>query len=387
MNIMPSLRKIHPGRLLVFLLLLLIGCDRKQEGDRIDFTYQKLQESTILDLASAYTIVKLETEENSRINFIQKTCIGNERIYVLNHLESRQEILEFTMDGTFLGKISSEGDQGRLSGISDFDLHPITGQLVLLDPEQSNLLLYDSDRKFQQKHPVAHGARELCFGMRGDKSYAVLHASPSMEEEDPGCEIYIYDEQIQLINRCLPYEEGLRSVFSNRSKLMKRKGKVLYLREGTGTMYAIGPKGCNRIAELDFPQPVLPLDKRYDALFSGKEDLSQYVFELDYFETNQTLLTAFSSTGGDFYGIYDKVADSSMLFNVSYDPDCFCSIKLNITGTSGEYFLVQIPRTKIKKVLEALDKDRSKCRNIEMFEVIEEMKPGENPILVLLELN
>lgn len=384
---MPCLRKIHPGKLLVFLFLLLLGCDRKQASDRIDFTYRKLQESTILDLASAYTIVKLETEEKSRINFIKKAVIANERIYVLNHFESRQEILEFSLDGNFIGKITGAKDQEKLSGISDFDIQPATGNLALLDSEQKEVLLYDQDRTFLQKHTVAAGARELSFGITGGKSIAALHAEPSKEAEGPGYEIFLYDENFQLVKSCFPYQEDLNTMFSKRSSLMKRDGRVLYLQEGTNNLYSLGTKGCNRIAELEFPKPVLPLDKRYDALFSGKEDLSQYVFELDYFETNQTLFTAFSGTGGDFYGIFDKTADSSMLYNVTYDPDCFCSIKIDIAGVSGDYFIVQIPRTKIKKVLSALDSDRSKCRNSEMFEVIEQMKPGENPILVLLELN
>ncbi|MCG6190769.1 6-bladed beta-propeller [Maribellus maritimus] len=370
------------------MIMLLYSCvDKGNKESNIDFSMQKLSESTFSETISNYSIVKLETAEESKINVITKVLINNEHIYVLNHWENRQEILIFSQAGDYIDKISSGNNSTKsFSGIIDFDIHPVTGDICLLDQKQKKLVFFKEDGRFVKSTPINYLAGEIAYGVKAGKVFVVLHTIQSDAESDINDEIIVYDENDKLLDTYFEYQKENQPLQNKRITLMKRGDNVMFLKEGTNTLYEIGLKKCDIKSTFTFPKPVLPVNKIYGAFFSGDVDVSQYVYDIDYFESDSILYTTFSSTDGDYIGIFNKETNCSTLYNMLLDPSCKCGIKIEIAGVYQNNFIVQIPRTKIADVLEVLDNGRTKCTNDEIFELIDNMKPGENPILLLLEL-
>ena len=384
----------RPGRLgknlIKFFVLIIFFSSCVDEGNKernIDFSMQKLSDFTFSETISNYSIVKLETAEESKINVITKVLINNEYIYVLNHWENRQEILIFSLAGNYIDKINSGNNStNSFSGIIDFDIHPVTGDICLLDQKQRKVVVFNKDERFVKSTPINCLAREIAYGVKAGKVFMVLHTIQSDAESDINDEIVVYDENDKLLDTYFEYQKENYPVQNKRVTLMKRGGNVMFLMEGTNSLYEIGPQKCNIKSTLVFPKPVLPADKVYGAFFSGEVDVSRYVYDIDYFESDSILYTTFSSTDGDYIGIFNKESNRSTLYNMLLDPSCKCGVKIEIAGIHENNFIVQIPRTKIADILEVLDNERTKCTNDEMFDVIDNMKPGENPILLLLEL-
>lgn len=369
-------------------IMLFYSCVEKgNKENNIDFSIQKLSESTFSETISSYSIVKLETAEDSKINVITKVLVNNEHIYVLNHWENRQEILIFSLEGDYIDKISSGNNSTKsFSGIADFDINPINEDICILDQKQRKLVVFNREGRFLKSIPINCLAREIAYGVKAGKVFVVLHTIQSDAESDINDEIVVYDENDKLLDTYFEYQKENHPLQNKRITLMKRGDNVMFLKEGTNTLYEIGPKKCNKKSTLVFPKPVLPADKIYGAFFSGDVDVSQYVYDIDYFESDSILYTTFSSTDGDYIGIFNKESNRSILYNMLLDPSCKCGIQIEIVGVYQNNFIVQIPRTKIADILEVLDNERTKCTNDEMFDVIDNMKPGENPILLLLEL-
>lgn len=374
--------------LTLMIIPFIFSCsEEKRTEHSIDFSYEKLSESIISVIISNYSIIKLETIDDSKINIIKKVVIKNEKIYVLNHQENKQEILIFTMNGDYVNKISKNYEEGNDSlNIVDFDIHPINGNITILNQKLRQLVTFSKDTKFIERFKIHSPAKEIAYGVTNKKAFIVLHTKSSDKDSEPGFEISTYDENYKLLKNFFPYSNKNGYVRSNERTLMKRNGNVMFLREGTKNLYEVVSKKCRNISNFVFSKPVLPADKIYDAFFSGEVDLTNYIYNIDYFESDTTVLTTFSSIDGNYIGIYNKESGSSVLYNMLLDPSCKCGIKIDITGAWLNNFIVQIPRTKISNVMDVLDSDRSKCNNEEIFEIIDNMDPGENPILLLLEL-
>ena len=382
-------KRLEKNLIRFFLLtIFLSSCvDKGNKKSNIDFSLQKLSESTFSETISNYSIVKLETAEDSKINVITKVLINNEHIYVLNHWENRQEILIFSLAGDYIDKISSGNNSiNSFSGIIDFDIHPVTRDICILDQKQRKLVIYNEEGGFVKSTPINCLAREITYGVKAGRVFTVIHTIQSDAKSDINDEIVLYDENDKPLDTYFEYQKENYPVQNKRITLMKRGDNVMFLKEGTNNLYEIEPQKYNIISTLVFPKPVLPADKVYGAFFSGDVDVSQYVYDIDYFESDSILYTTFSSIDGDYIGIFNKESNRSTIYNMLLDPSCKCGIKIEIVGVYQNNFIIQIPRTKIADILEVLDNERTKCTNDEMFDVIDNMKPGENPILLLLEL-
>lgn len=371
------------------ILLMAMSCinHKKNDENNIDLNFDKTDTTGFHKIVSEYSIIKLETSTASKINIIKKAIVRDDRFYILNHHENRQEILIFSIMGDYITKISGINEErSRFSGIIDFDIHPTTHQIHLLDPALKSIVVFDEIGNYIKSFKISGQPKELAFGIANGKTFTVVHNEYPQKNTGTLYEITIYDDENKITNTYFPFEMSNHPVRNQTKAIVKRGEKVMYLQKGTGSIYEIAPNGYNKHSNLCFSKPVLPNNKEYAAFFSGEVDLSNYIYGLEYLESNRILYTTFSSSNGDFVGIYNKLSGKSSLFNLLTDPNCNCGIKIHIVGAHQNYFIVQVPRTKITGILNVIDYERNKCINGEMLENIDQMKPGENPILLLLEL-
>jgi hypothetical protein len=74
-----------------------------------------------------------------------------------------------------------------------------------------------------------------------------------------------------------------------------------------------------------------------------------------------------------------------VLFEGEEDPACKCDVMAGIVGIWEKGFILEADYSKITKVLEKLDPERTKCLNPELFKEVDKLEMTSNPVLVLIE--
>ena len=251
---------------LVIISFVFSCTDKEIKGDSINFGHEILSKSIISEIISNYSIIKLETIDDSKINIIKKVIIRNGKIYVLNHQENKQEILVFSMNGDYVNKISKNYEEdNEFLNFVDFDIHPTNGNITILDQKQRQLVTFGGDTKFIERFKINSPAREIAYGVTNQKAFTVLHTKYSDKDSESGFEISTYDENYKLLKNFFPHSNKKGYVQSNERTLMKRNGNVMYLREGTNSLYEIVSGRCRNISNY-FLKPGL-LRIKYICLF------------------------------------------------------------------------------------------------------------------------
>ena len=368
-------------------ILFLSSCIKKENmKNNIDFSLKKYSESRLSDVVSNYSIIKLETIDDSRINIIKKVLIKGQRIYILNHQENKQEVLIFSNNGDYIDKISEVNHQENELYINDFDIHPVTNQIYLLSQKQKKVVVFNEKLEFIKRFNLNYLAKEIAFGTKSGKVFIVFRVAYQKENIESNFEIVTYDENSKLTNNFFPFEKDTPYFQDNTRTLMKRNDQVMFFKEGSSQIYLIESERCLKTSNLIFSKPILPVDKTYAAFYTGEIDLTQYFYNVHCIESDTILFVTFSSVEGNYIGIYDKNTEVSSVYNPLLDPNCQCGVTIDIVGYVDNYFIVQIPRVKISSVMDVIDYSKTKSNNKEMYEIIEKIEPRENPILLLLEI-
>lgn len=369
----------------LLLFLLLFSCSGDRQGEmEIDFSIDQLSESTISDALSEYSVIKLQTTPESRLHNIKKVIIRDDKIYVLNYMVNRQEIMIFLADGSFVRKIPAEHEQEIILSIADFDLHPVQGFIVVLDKKGKSIIEFTEKGEVRQQIAFDYNADEIAFGNTQGNVFAVVGLDKSAQNKKSKCEIIVLNEKYKAVKSFFPVDDDIFYVKSSMKSLYKQDGKVNFLKNGSNQLYQLGPDDYKKYRTLNFSRSVLPENKMYEAFFTGEVNPGDYVFNIGFYESDETFYTEFSSMEGNFIGLYNKVNKRSQLFNMLLDPKCKCDVKINVTGSFGDYFIVQVPRAKIRDMIDLLDYERVKCTNPEIFPRIDAMQPGENPVLLFM---
>jgi hypothetical protein len=373
--------------IIAMIFLFLSSCIKKENMENsIDFSSKKYSESTLSDVISNYSIIKLETIDDSRINTIKKVLIEEQKIYILNHQENKQEILIFSTNGDYIDKISEINHEENEFYISDFDIHPMTNQIYLLSQKQKKVVVFDEKMEFIRSFNLNYPAKEIAFGTKSGRVFVVFRVAYQKEDIESNFEIVTYDENREFTNNFFPFEKGTPHIQDNAKTLIKRNDQVMFLKGGSNLIYSIELEKCSKTSNLIFSKPILPVDKTYAAFYTGEVDLTQYLYNVNYIESDTISFVTFSSVEGNYIGIYNKNSEVSSVYNPLLDPNCQCGVTIDIVGSIDNYFIVQIPRVKISSVMDVVDSSRTKANNEEMFKIIDNMEPGTNPILLLLEI-
>lgn len=138
----------------LFLLFLLLSCNNKSTNEiihsyslTIEDTYR---ESSLLSFFDSISLVQLETNEKSLINYIYKIREFDEKLFLWDI--SEESILIFGKKGNYINKVNNRG-QGpeEYIRISDFEINKINKELEIIDPVNNLLISYDLNGIFKQK--------------------------------------------------------------------------------------------------------------------------------------------------------------------------------------------------------------------------------------------
>ncbi|GEM_PF-5162119 len=228
--------------------------------------------------------------------------------------------------------------------------------------------------------------KELRYFVSGNKVLTALSTKGSkFSETDENFDIEVYDDDHKLLYSALPFQEAV-GISAGGLTSMYRIGDVIsYRKENTNLVYSIEPDAIRQKYELKFPYPVMPGKELENAFLKRKPIFDQYVYLVNYFETEHMVLIQYTHNRKPYFGIYNKKSGRSVLFEGEEDPACKCDVMAGIVGTWEKGFILEADYSKISKVLERLDPKRTKCLNPELFKAVGKLEMTSNPMLVFIE--
>lgn len=161
------------------------------------------------------SFIALETNDSSLIQTVNKVHLIDSLIFILDQMQS--QVLIFNADGRFRNKISRRG-QGpeEYVDICDMYIDVLHRQLYVYDGRMGDLLCYNFDGKFIDRH-------RLCYGYGVDKDnggHWIVNRGTSRktgDEEDADNRLFIYNSGFQYDSEEVvfnPYLRGRRYSFT-----------------------------------------------------------------------------------------------------------------------------------------------------------------------------
>jgi len=151
---------------LLFLIIIIFSCSNRKFNDSSTVGY-----AITIDLESVERVslkignirfVPLETTDDCLIGVADKVLIRNNRIYIADFSRA-MALFVFDMNGKFLFKISRRGQgPGEYISINDFDIQD-NQDIFLLDPFGKELLVFDSEGKYQHNVNFEFAFRNFCL--------------------------------------------------------------------------------------------------------------------------------------------------------------------------------------------------------------------------------
>jgi hypothetical protein len=369
-------------------LFLVTCCTQKQTSfNHIDLSFSKLTKQKISNSVKSYTIIPLETREDSYFTTSKKIKFSNGMIYILNSiLGKRHQILIFDSKGIFHSKINSQGRGPKeYLSISDFDINPTRDIISILDPGSRKLINYHLNSEYQDEQKLNFYAKEFKYSKIGNRLYKVFVTYMSKLVIGENYDIYVYDENNKFIYSSLPFKHPMDIVLGNGINLMSTDSGVSYHKPNSDIIYKIGYNSTKTKFKLTFPSQVLPSEKIEKTLLRGEKSVDKFVYNINYFETSRMVIIQFMYKHNVYCGIYDKESKKSILFEDQKDPSCGCGITLNIKGVSENSFIIETDYLKIEGLLKILDPELKKCFNPGILEARKTWDITSNPILLLVD--
>ena len=373
---------------LLLLSLLFISCtsDSKETVSEIDFTLKSLSTSPFSNVVREYSIVPLETNDQSLIANVRKIACGND-IYLILHsvFNTEYKICIFDLAGKFVNVINAQGGgPEEYLHISDFDIHPLRNIVSIVDPGNNEILDFDVNGSFLRSRKVDYWLKQICYLVCNDNVVKIITDTRSSKVNgNTNYDLFISDEFYNIEERYFPYKKPISVGMGNALFYYKLDGFVGYYRPHTDLVYALDCNGLSLRYKIDFPAEVLPSELTLDFLQS-KVPGSEYTYFINYFESSSILVFTFTYDKTNYIGLYDKQSGNELVIKNPPDPSCDCGKVINIKGVCNNWFVLLADISNIHSILEAMDPKRNKCIQSDVFPYIDQLDYNSNPVLILI---
>lgn len=172
------------------IIVALYGCKNNSYSRSEVISIPEKVDTLFVENVSEYEIIRLETTNNSLISHINKVKVFQDEIFVLD-LELRK-LSVFDKTGKFLRNIGRMGrGPGEFMLLENFEIDYSRNELLLLDGNDSRLLIYDTDGNYKSSVYIrnmatsvarmANGNFVLLYGLgelRGNDNYILTICDP-----------------------------------------------------------------------------------------------------------------------------------------------------------------------------------------------------------------
>ena len=366
----------------------MIACKTKEHpGTVIDFSFEKLSQEPVTGVVKSYSMIPLETTDQSYITRIVKMAVDDDKIFILEYIGAKRNLYAFSMEGKYLNKFNIQGrGPTECQSITDFDIHPTNKYISVLDPGLRKIKNYEINSNYVSEMTFDSWGKEFKYFTKGSDVYIVMSTKASkITEHGQSNDIEVYDKNNKLIYSALPFQEAISIGAGNQISMFRIGNNISCRQVNTNIVYSIDPDTIRTKYILNFPYPVMPGNELENAFFKGKKIFDKYVYFVNYFEN--ALMVQFTHDKNPYWGIYDKRSKRSVLFHGEIDPSCKCDVSLKAIGTWEKGFVIETDYSKITKVIQTLDPEKSKCKTSDMTNIINKLDMTSNPVLFFVEFD
>ena len=145
-------------RFYLYLICIIFLCSCNEKKEYASIQYKNIDHTNkevikIQDITSGFSIVPLETNDTSLIQYIKKIIIYDNKIFLLD--SQKPMLAVFSMDGNFLTKIGRFGrGPDEFFYPNDFIVDEHLQQIEILDGRQHKIIIYDIKGNFLKTIPV-----------------------------------------------------------------------------------------------------------------------------------------------------------------------------------------------------------------------------------------
>ena len=259
-SIYPSIKRIA---ITAACLIFFIACHEKESKSVITtFEADKITQKTvkIQEMFPKFTIVPLETNEKSLIQYIKKIILYGDCIYVLD--DQRPLFAVFSINGKLVKTIGRQGHgPGEFYVPTDFIIDPKTKQIELYDGFGRKILIYDLEGKFLKSVPVSVDGDY--FVKFEDESY-LIYTNMRNGKRMPFKLIRI-DKGGKIITKEFPYsQETVQTTYSPFVQI--GADKYIFSEHLNDTIYQITQKEIHPFIYINMGKEGMPFENRVDII-------------------------------------------------------------------------------------------------------------------------
>lgn len=335
------------------------------------------------DLFKSIEILPLEFTNAGMIQKIEKIIKCNDKLYVLNRMQSRSNIVIFNLDGTLAGVLDRKGKgPGEYVQIFDFDVDPISNNIWLYDGYQSKTNIYNNKLDFVREFKMDDGRKSdlICF-QKWNPSRIIFTQGFNRDNPNDNSQILVSDRDGLIIEEYLKIKEQPDFSIGSRFRLQSTNSAVAFFPAFSDNVYYINHDSCFVAYELAFDQDCIKPGTRITSSAHSGEVFNQSIIDSDLF-----LHINYMFNGKVYLSFYNKKTKQITTVINPWNDISNQGYLLRDLGAVDNKMVFEALNMDIHEILSKIDKDGSKLVNPEILKKIDPEAELSNPILVFAEL-
>lgn len=382
--------------------LVIVGIFYITNGCRNDSQLLETEETIAIDIGSLEKkefpgklielskYLKLETNDDCAINYIDKIIIKDGIIYILD-IRSKS-VFAFNLEGKYLRKFYHYGrGPGEYTNLRDFEISNDGENIFMIDIYQNKLYQYTIDDVFLQELKLDFGTNSFAFI---DENLFVFYQKnrPNAKSDkffNNNIVFWNFEKQLPL-NGYFPIKENRRMIGDY--SLYRSKDQIFYCPFSTDKVYKISKEGISPY--LSFNGSKLIKDELWE-IESTREFIrelrkSKYYYRFRNFYKANDVITFALSQENHSYKIFYSISTGEIEYGIgvlSTNPNRIPG-NIEIKGVYGDDFVTYFQPSAImnnSNEIFPIFKNNSKLHK-KLIQIAEKTNISDNPILVFFQV-
>lgn len=357
-------------------------------------SYKKLTEEKY-DLIDTIFSVKLETNRQSRIGYIDEIKIYKDRIYVLDKRVAKM-IYAFDINGRFIGTIGKKGrGPGEYEAPAGIEIDKVNNELIVVSVGNRKYLRYDLVGNFLGDFNVEVAFAD--FKISDDGNFVLLAGDePNIHlGEDVGRrKVYVTDNRGTIVAYGPKLSNDFKDINITRGgNLLVQNNEISYSYKLSDTIFQVnnneifahykidlGPYALNREA--------LKGKNTQDYISATEKKSNSFLYNGNHFQTKDYLLFQITSNGEVLSFYYNK--NNNKLFTSLCFPNQYDYWIGNYVASYKDYFIATLNAHVLMEIIE-ITKESDPSQLMKMYANMGlnkdiELKDSDNPVLFFYKL-
>lgn len=237
------------------------GCNEKPELNQVSqINVDEIPNKSVKmqEIASGFSIIPLETTDQSLIQYMKKVVAYNDKYFVLD--DQRPLLAIFSETGKFLRTISKQGKApGEYFVPTDFIIDPEQEQIEVLDGFNGQILIYDLEGNYKSRIRILLQGNYFVKFKNGDY---LIYTNMRNEREMPYKLVRI-NKDGEIVSRELAY--SAKTLQTTSSPFVKTNAdSYLFSEHGCDTIYQVTQTEITPLSYLNLGKYQVPFEYRTD---------------------------------------------------------------------------------------------------------------------------